>query len=549
MPQRFARLSVIFRDVRSACQVGISPASSGRPSAFAALAFGAAIVAMCSKPGFGSIYNTIMGESCDAQMELIAGADWVDFTLGAKDLENEATRSTSPWAKASSEDYKQVCEVKLPSETADVQELRERIECLRTQLALGPGSYEEAVDLLTQVRRIINSAQKDADADVRWGNMKVRWARSTHGVLQRRCKELGAEIRALHRTKPATGLPESALKVLQALRGLAVPFHEARTSLEQATKALSSRAASGDWDAGEEVFELEGLLGKARDALLDVVREARILAVALPQRHEQVRKALSCNPELLVELEELALQEVQVDKGADPKFALGRYWSEISVSKSDAPFFIRHRPTSKWVDGPGKWRVPYFMARAEALMMQGEKASLGAEKSDRGASRALRLYQHAQFLALGHYDGAAEWRYRVSAALAALHQREQLAAHSFTRLALFLSLHRREKEALGAAGEALKLAPEPVAKLLQVTLRRKLGELRTDEEVRIAEKTLIEIHGKIPLRTLEEQRATTVAELAVWRKVTDNGKFSTCLEFVDAARTLICVIGRLAFSS
>jgi len=126
---------------------------------------------------------------------------------------------------------------------------------------------------------------------------------------------------------------------------------------------------------------------------------------------------------------------------------------------------------------------------------------------------------------------------------------EQLAAHSFTKLALFLSLHRREKEALGAAGEALKLAPEPVAKLLQVTLRRKLGELRTDEELRVAETTLIEINGKIPLRSLEEQRATTVAELAVWRKVADNGKFSTCLEFVDAARTLICVVGRLAFSS
>jgi len=114
---------------------------------------------------------------------------------------------------------------------------------------------------------------------------------------------------------------------------------------------------------------------------------------------------------------------------------------------------------------------------------------------------------------------------------------------------LFLSLRRREQDALNAADEALKLAPEPVAKLLQVTLRRKLGELRTDEEVRMAEKTLIEIEGKIPLRTLEEQRATAVADLAVWRKVADNGKISTCLELVDAARMLTCVIGRLAFSS
>jgi len=490
-----------------------------------------------------------MGDSCDAQLELIAGADWVDFTLGAKDLKAGASRSASPWAKASSEDYKQVCDVRLPSETATVADLRERIECHRTQLALGPGCYEEAIDHLTQVRSMIDAAQNGADADVRWGNMKVRWAHTAHGVLQRRCEELGAEIRILHRTKPAQGFPESALKVLRALRGLDVPFREARTSLEQAMKALSARAAFGDWDAAEELLELEGLLGQARVASLDVVREARILAVALPQRHEQVRKALSCNPELLVDFEGLALQEAQVDKGAGPKFALGRYWSEISVSSSDAPFFTRHRPTSKWVDGPGKWRVPFLMARAEALMMQGEKASLGAEKSDRGASRALRLYQHAKFLALGHYGGAAEWRYRVSAALAALHQREQLAAHSFTRLALFLSLRRREQDALNAADEALKLAPEPVAKLLQVTLRRKLGELRTDEEVRMAEKTLIEIEGKIPLRTLEEQRATAVADLAVWRKVADNGKISTCLELVDAARMLTCVIGRLAFSS
>jgi len=544
-----AQLSIDFTGMmRSACRVGNSQTSTRRPSAFAVLAFGAAVMAVFAKPGFGPIYHTIMGNACDAQIELIAGADWVDFTLGDKGLEAGASRSASPWAKASLEDYKQVCEIKLPSETATVAELRERIECHRTQLALGPGSYEEAVDLLTQVRRIINAAQKDADADVGWSNMKVRWARSVHGVLQRRCEELAAKIRIL-RTKPVKGLLESALKVLRALRGLDVPFREARTSLEQAMKALSARATSGDWDSAEEVFELEGLLGQARVALLDVVREARILAVALPQRHEQVRRALSCNPDLLVDLEGLALQEAQVDKGAGPKFALGRYWSEISVSSSDAPFFTRHRPTSKWVDGPGKWRVPFLMARAEALMMQGEKASLGAEKSDRGASRALRLYQHAKFLALGHYGGAAEWRYRVSAALAALHQREQLAAHSFTRLALFLSLHRREQEALNAADEALKLAPEPVAKLLHVTLRRKLGELRTDEEVRMAEKTLIEIQGKLPLRTLEEQRSTTVAELAVWRKVADNGKFSTCFELVDAARTLICVIGRLAFSS
>jgi len=324
MPGPVAQLSVIFRDMmRSACRVGNSQASTGRPSAVAALAFGAAIVAVCSKPGFGPIYNTIMGESCEAQMELIAGADWVDFSLGAKDLENEATRSTSPWAKASSEDYEQVCDVQLPSETAHVEELRERIECLRTQLALGPGSYEEAVNLLTQVRRIINAAQKDADADVRWGNMKVRWARSAHGVLQHRCEELGAEIRILHRTKPVKGFPESVFKVLRALRGLDVPFHEARTSLEQATKALSARAASGDWDVAEEVFELEGLLGQARVALLDMVREARILAVALPQQQEQVRKALSCNPELLVELEGLALQKLKLTRVQVPSSLWG----------------------------------------------------------------------------------------------------------------------------------------------------------------------------------------------------------------------------------
>merc|ERR1719210_156870 len=136
-------------------------------------------------------------------------------------------------------------------------------------------------------------------------------------------------------------------------------------------------------------------------------------------------------------------------------------------------------------------------------MLQGETLSVGSDQLERAAVRALRLYQHAKYLASNHHDAAAELRYRAAAELAAANHRSKLAAHAMTRLSYFLTLRGRHEEALNATQEALNHTEDPLAVLLQVRLRRRLGELKTDAELSLAEEQLGEIVGQLPSETLE----------------------------------------------
>lgn len=150
-------------------------------------------------------------------------------------------------------------------------------------------------------------------------------------------------------------------------------------------------------------------------------------------------------------------------------------------------------------------------------------------------------------LALKHHDSAAEWRYRAAAELAALHRRQKLASHALGRLGYFLTLRGRKEEALESAGQALDHGEEdPLAQYLQASLRRSLGELRTTEEVEFAEKQLSSVAGKLPSKTLEDQRAVAHGELGWWRLVATEG-LQVCLRAWDAAQMLICVFCGLVF--
>jgi len=231
---------------------------------------------------------------------------------------------------------------------------------------------------------------------------------------------------------------------------------------------------------------------------------------------------------MLEKFQALVLRDAAEAKDAATLFALGLYYSDIGLAseqgKSRAPLFgAGPQPLSTWTSEPnwladaGGSHAPSDIVEAEELMLAGEEASIGADRSDRGAARALRLYQHGKMLALKHHDSAAEWRYRAAAVLGSSHRRQKLAAHALGRLGYFLSLRGRQEEALEAATAALKQEEDPLSQYLQVSLRRSLGILTTSEEVHSAERQLSSVAGKLPSKTLEDQRAAAHAELGWWR--------------------------------
>jgi hypothetical protein len=187
-------------------------------------------------------------------------------------------------------------------------------------------------------------------------------------------------------------------------------------------------------------------------------------------------------------------------------------------------------------------------------MLQGEEGTVEMERGDRAATRALRLYRHAKLLLSQHHDTAAEERYRASASLAREHGRLKLAAHSMTRLSYFFMLRGRPQEALIAADEARTLHADPLARYLSATLRRELGDLRTDADVVAARKELTDITGQLPSPDLEKLRAAAEADLALWQSVTPGVEVSAeatgptkCFTMGDAAQTLICLFGWCIF--
>jgi len=263
---------------------------------------------------------------------------------------------------------------------------------------------------------------------------------------------------------------------------------------------------------------------------------------------------------MLEDFQAFVLKEAGEAKDAATVFGLGLYYSDIGLAaesgKLNVPLFgAGAATTGSWTSEPiwaadaGGSHAPSDIVKAEALMLAGEEASMESDRGDRGAARALRLYQHAKMLALKHHDSAAEWRYRVAAELAASHRRQKLAAHALGRLAYFLSLRGRKEEALEAAGLALKHGEQdPLAQFLEVTLRRSLGELKSEEEVQTAEMKLAAVAGLMPSKTLEDQRAIAHAELGWWRLVATDG-LKVCFRAWDAAQMLICLFSGLIFDS
>lgn len=366
-----------------------------------------------------------------------------------------------------------------------------------------------------------------------------------HAALRQHCAGLTSKIQALRKAKAGLATSQEAVSAFRMLQALERPARQAAVARQESSKALLVRVASGDWDAGEEHAELQEAASEIRSCLLVALREARLLALALPS-DVHVRAALQCDPVMLQAVEELSVSEGEAAADAGTRFSLGLYFSELGISGHFSPFFSNRRDPP-WARDAKGLNVPEDIARAETLLLQAVDASLPTDRDERAATRALRLYQHAKSLALAHHDAAAEWRYKASARLAHDCQRPRLAAHSLARLGYFLKLRGRHGEALIWASRALEYGKDPLAVFLQATLRRSLGHLRTSEEVKAAEEALDQIGGRLPSKALETERQEAATELALWRAAAEGGGLRACMDLFDAARILICILCRVPF--
>merc|ERR1719282_501917 len=278
-----------------------------------------------------------------------------------------------------------------------------------------------------------------------------------------------------------------------------------------------------------------------------MIMAARAMAVNFPGDSRVLRELVHCRSQDFLEAEALAILEAQQETDASVVFNLGLYWSESVITDQETPLFAAQRSSQVWAQGLGMWREPEGIARAEALMLEGESHFAGTERAEKEAQRSLRLFKHGLFLAQNQQDAAAEQRYRLAGALAAQCRRKRLSAHILARFGYFLSLRGRKQEALVVANDALsKEEGNPVARFLQMTLRREFGELRTDAEMETYVEQLTSLAGKLPSKLMEQQRHTALQEALAWRTAVSAG-LKGCLGVGDVARVLICAIGHVVF--
>lgn len=413
----------------------------------------------------------------------------------------------------------------------------------------------------------------------------------SHAVWLPLCEALNHELGSLRKAKRSTLTVNRALSLLVKLHKLERPFRHLLTDIHRgavAIKAMAVTFAAGSTTAQTNVISeddvkesgahsgndnsthvvlthlrtLSSLRAVSRTCMLQALKEGRLIALALPLSDPTVQQAVACKPPLLAELEGLVLREAENDKDASVMFALGLYWSELGVATEDAPLFgvqaqdwgsiddvgTAHEGRDDEVSALSSHRVPAAIARAEVFMLRGEERTLVAgERTERGAMRALRLYQHAKCLALMHHDIAAESRYLNAAQVAASNGRSKLAGHALTRLSYFLSLRGKSERSLDVAGQALVYGSDPLAEYLKATLRRSLGELRTSAEIFEAEAVLKAVAGRLPSGGLEQQRILALNELQVLRHMATEGGIEVCYVMQDAARFLLCMFCKLIF--
>jgi len=229
-------------------------------------------------------------------------------------------------------------------------------------------------------------------------------------------------------------------------------------------------------------------------------------------------------------------------------------WAPVEVLSSDSNWEVRFDwglyrskqletvdgSVSSWVtDTAGSQAgVPKAMLDAEELMASAYLAPQTQQK-DKTATRALRIYSHAKWLAERNMARAAEWRYREAYRLARVSRRTVLAAHSLSRLGYFLMHWHRHDDAREVLRESERLSKKsnPLAPyLLGILERRSAG---ADTERLLAAEERILRSGEQPAEELEVQRQQLSQEIRYWRLAQHSPRH--CTKTFNVAHVAICL--------
>eukprot|EP00927_Polykrikos_kofoidii_P059702 TRINITY_DN54841_c0_g1_i1.p1 TRINITY_DN54841_c0_g1~~TRINITY_DN54841_c0_g1_i1.p1 ORF type:complete len:626 (+),score=124.83 TRINITY_DN54841_c0_g1_i1:134-2011(+) len=406
--------------------------------------------------------------------------------------------------------------------------------------------------------------------------------------LLQRCTDVTRDLQSARRAGTPTRSPATVLRSLSMLAGLDGASADVLASLGSSHRLLASDGSlpnvAGDTivggvddhdsheededveiDAdGERVFveqPLAVIRTDLRGCLLRAVREARAVSAALPSSSYHVQRATVCTPDMLSGIESMVLEEAGAEADPGVQFSFGMHQSEVALAFADperalssAPiplFGVEPPPAARpdaWSVDTAGHRVPSIVAIAEDLLLQAERASVGDALKDRALLRARRLAQHAEAVLapLGLHEAVAS-RMRVAAGIFAAFGDASQAARALSDLAQHHLTSGDHQASLIAAGEALTFVPDDALALyLQATLRRGLGELRTDEDVQSALVQLDQASNGLPW-DLEIQRATAYSEIAGWGAVAAAGDMATCIQLHDVAHVLICVLCRMVY--
>jgi hypothetical protein len=178
------------------------------------------------------------------------------------------------------------------------------------------------------------------------------------------------------------------------------------------------------------------------------------------------------------------------------------------------------------------------MLDAEELMAAADLAPQSQQKG-KTAERALRVYNHAKWLAERNMARAAEWRYREAHRLARVSRRSVLAAHSLSRLGYFLMHWHRHDDAREVLLESERLSNKsnPLAPyLLGIIERRSAG---ADIKRLLAAEERILHSGEQPAEELEVQRQQLSQEIHYWRLAQHSSRH--CTKTFNVAHVAICL--------
>lgn len=396
---------------------------------------------------------------------------------------------------------------------------------------------------------LISAAANEEDAAllniafVRRARMVLSALRGING----QCDAVHSKLQTLSRTGAAMRQPIEAVVALGGLASFETSARGGLATLSLLADLLDQSAKTDASQFASIVMEVHHLRIGFQGCVLKSVREARMLAHALPLTNPGIRQVQLCKPEMLMGLERLVLAASAREKDSEVTFDAGLLLSEVSTAPVDPPFFgPPHENSLEWSSDLRGTQVPLQIAMSEKMLLASLESSSDLDRVERAKFVAIHLATHATHLAQEKQFTAAEWRYRASADVAQKHKHYRIAASSFAQLSYFLSLHGQADNALEAADEALSLGQDSLALYLQASLRLTLGELRTEEQLHEAAKQLIAVKGMLPSQELEANRMEILRKLQSWHQISQAKPLGACLSYADASEILICGLGWLA---